>query len=160
MKSIYLSLGSNIGNRLEYINRAIEKLEERRLEVIAISKFYETAPQGFTEQPNFVNCCLLVHSNLEPSAVLKLLQGVELELERTRDIRWGPRTIDIDIIWVSDYQCHTNSLIVPHPRAFERAFVLIPLMDLPIKDIHLQESIKNALSSINCQDVKELPNEH
>jgi 2-amino-4-hydroxy-6-hydroxymethyldihydropteridine diphosphokinase len=157
MKSIYLSLGSNIGNRFDYISSAIDKIKALKLDVVSVSKLYETSPQGYIEQSDFLNCCMLIKTDLEPEYLLELLQAVELELDRTRLIKWGPRTIDIDIIWVSDFECCTESLILPHPRAFERAFVVVPLMDLPIVDLRLKNALESALTLLMIRKLRSYP---
>ena len=95
-----------------------------------ISPIYETAPVGYTEQPNFLNLCLEIDTELEPKELLKYCLETEQRLHRVRDIRWGPRTLDVDILLYGDKVIEEDDLEVPHPRMSERAFVLIPLNDI------------------------------
>ncbi|MBM7622721.1 2-amino-4-hydroxy-6-hydroxymethyldihydropteridine diphosphokinase [Sporohalobacter salinus] len=131
MITSYLSLGSNKGNREDYLKKAIKGLQGNSdIEVIAISSIYATEPVGYTDQADFLNLVVEIKTTLTPLELLDYIQEVELELNRTREIRWGPRTIDIDIILFGDREIKSNRLTVPHPRFQQRAFVLVPLSDL------------------------------
>lgn len=127
----YLSMGSNIGNKLYYLMEGlimIDALEDVRLSLV--SSFYETEPWGYTEQDTFYNIAVEVRTNLLPFELLRKLQDIETKLHRKREVRWGPRTIDIDIIFYDDLVMDTEGLILPHPRYHERKFVLAPLYEV------------------------------
>ncbi|ADL13286.1 2-amino-4-hydroxy-6-hydroxymethyldihydropteridine diphosphokinase [Acetohalobium arabaticum] len=131
MTTVYLSLGSNKESREEYLQRAIKKLQDHSgIRVIASSPVYETKPVGYTDQDDFLNLVLEVKTTLASLELLDYIQEVELELDRTREIRWGPRTIDIDIILFGEKEIESERLTIPHPRFHKRAFVLVPLLDL------------------------------
>ncbi|MBA8760811.1 2-amino-4-hydroxy-6-hydroxymethyldihydropteridine diphosphokinase [Staphylococcus schleiferi subsp. coagulans] len=131
MVDAYLGLGSNIGDRENQLKEAIRLLRENEaIEIISISPIYETKPVGYKEQPDFLNLCLHIKTELSAQALLKVALNTEAELHRVRKIRWGPRTIDIDILLYGDEVIDETDLIVPHPRMTERAFVMIPLNDI------------------------------
>lgn len=153
LKAYYLSLGSNIGDRVGYLNAATTAIAEVAT-LIAQSEDYTTAPWGYVQQEDFVNRCLLVRSTLAPQALLAALQAIELQLHRQRLIHWGPRTIDIDIVWAKGVSQCSETLVLPHPRAFERAFVLVPLMDLPMVDPVLERLVKRNMPLVAEQQVR------
>ncbi len=127
----YLALGSNLGDRREHLRRAVERLEAQPgLRVTASSHVWETVPVGGPPQPAFLNAVIRVASELTPAELLDACHLVESELGRVRDIRWGPRTIDIDILLIDEQTVDTPQLQVPHPRMTERAFVMVPLLEL------------------------------
>ena len=131
MNESYLSLGSNIGDRLDMLKQAVRMLTEHpSVQVAAISSLYETEPVGFTEQEPFLNMVVHVRTDLPAIELLDLCQAIEQKLQRKRLIRWGPRTIDLDILLYNQDDMETERLIVPHPRMHERAFVLIPLLEV------------------------------
>lgn len=131
MVQAYLGLGSNIGDREKQLQEAIKIIDSiEGITVTKISPIYETAPVGYTEQPNFLNLCLEIDTELEPKELLKYCLETEQRLHRVRDIRWGPRTLDVDILLYGDKVIEEDDLEVPHPRMSERAFVLIPLNDI------------------------------
>jgi len=155
MTSIYLSLGSNIGDKISYLEAAIEKIKALPCDFIGQSKYYSTAPQGYVEQDEFVNVSVLIRTNMNPLDLLHAFQKIELDLDRERIIRWGPRTIDIDIVWIDGYSSDSVELTVPHPRAFERAFVIGPMFDLPIEDPKLKLAMDEAWPQIKDQGIQE-----
>jgi len=127
----YIGLGSNIGDRAGYLARAIHMLQEHsgiRLE--ACSAIYETAPVGFTDQPSFLNQVIRIATLLTPKSLLEWMLATEQQLGRERHIRWGPRTIDLDLLLYGDLVMETGDLTIPHPRMMERAFVLVPLQEV------------------------------
>lgn len=149
MNKVYLSLGSNIGNRLEYIHEAVQMLHnQEEIKVVNISSVYETDPVGYEEQALFLNIVIQVKTSLNPCSLLEQCQNIESELGRKRIIRWGPRTIDLDILLYNQENIVSEKLIIPHPRIEERAFVLVPLIEiapdikLPNKPILLKESLQ------------------
>lgn len=103
---------------------------------MSVSSIYETAPVGYTDQADFLNVVISVATELDAHELLEACQGIEHELGRVRDIRWGPRTVDIDILLYNNDNIETESLIVPHPRMHERAFVLIPLLEIAPAVVH------------------------
>jgi len=129
--TVYLGLGSNIGDRCRHLHEAVLLLQEHHdIKVEATSSLYETDPVGYTEQDKFLNLVIKVSTNLKPDELLQTMQNIEHRLGRTREIHWGPRTIDLDILLYNQENIETESLVVPHPRMFERAFVLIPLLEV------------------------------
>ncbi|HZG55776.1 2-amino-4-hydroxy-6-hydroxymethyldihydropteridine diphosphokinase [Paenibacillus sp.] len=127
----YLGLGSNIGARESSLAEAVRRLNALEgVRVTDASPLYETDPVGYTDQPPFLNMVCRIVTAYSPEALLEATLGIERELGRTRDVRWGPRTIDIDILLYGDATIETPDLTVPHPRLAERSFVLVPLMDV------------------------------
>lgn len=128
-----ISLGSNLGNRLETLQGAVDALEDTPgLRVKAVSPVYETEPWGVTpgSQPSYYNAVVLVKTTLPPDSLLERGHAIEEAFERVRDERWGPRTIDVDIVTYQDVISDDPRLTLPHPRAHERAFVLVPWYDV------------------------------
>lgn len=127
----YIAMGSNLGDREYYLREAVNRLaQESRIQVIAESSLYETEPVGYTEQGAFLNQVIAVRTTMTAHDLLYLLLDTERDLGRTREIRFGPRTLDLDLLLYGNDVIHTKDLIVPHPRMEERAFVLIPLTDV------------------------------
>ena len=129
MRGVYIGLGSNLGNRFENLNKAVEALPPSVHEVAA-SPVYETDPWGYLEQPAFLNQVIEVETELLPADLLAYLKQIELKLGRQATFRNGPRLIDLDIILYSDWILDQDGLVIPHPQMHERAFVLKPLADL------------------------------
>ena len=137
MTSVYLGLGSNIGDRLGYLRRALERLDKHpRIRLSAVSRCYETAPLEYPDQPWFLNAVACIETDLAPMELLDTLQGIEHELQRQRTIRWGPRTIDLDILLFADELVAEPRLQVPHIRMHDRAFVLVPLAEIAPDLVH------------------------
>lgn len=130
MKSVWLGLGSNIGDRATYLRRAVELLHAPALKVLRVSPVYETAPQGFLDQNWFLNLVLEAETSLLPLRLLARCGRIERELGRRRSVPNGPRTIDIDILFYANAVIRGARLDTPHPRYSERRFVLQPLADL------------------------------
>ena len=128
---VYLSLGSNIGDSAGNLNSAIKLIgEESNINLVKTSSFYQTKPVGGVVQDDFINCVMSIKTMLNPVELLKACQTVENRLKRKRIVRWGPRTIDVDILLYGDKVIDSNCLTIPHPRMFERAFVMVPLAEL------------------------------
>jgi len=126
-----LALGSNQGDRMATLQGAVEALAGTPgLTVVAVSPVYETDPVGGPEQPDYLNAVVLVEGDLAPRALLERSLTVEAAFARTRDVRWGPRTLDVDVVAVGDLRVAEPDLLLPHPRAAERAFVLVPWLDV------------------------------
>lgn len=131
MVSFYLSLGSNLGDRLNYLSKAVMALKEHpSIQMGEYSSLYETDPVGYTDQPAFLNMVVGGKTSLSPQELLLAVMEMEKELGRKREARWGPRTIDIDILAYGQTQIDEPNLQVPHPEMPERAFVLIPLAEI------------------------------
>ncbi|WP_280772170.1 2-amino-4-hydroxy-6-hydroxymethyldihydropteridine diphosphokinase [Salipaludibacillus daqingensis] len=127
----YIALGSNQGARLDHLENAVEKLEgEPRITILASSSIYETKPVGVTDQPAFLNMVVKIATNYTPLDLLKVTQKIEESGGRQQKGTWGPRTIDLDILLFNNENIQLNLLQIPHPRMFERGFVLIPLQEL------------------------------
>ncbi len=127
---VFLSLGSNVGDRRANLMAALRRLEAEGVRVVRQSSWYETDPVGYTEQPPFLNLVVEVRTALDPLALLRCAQRVEAALGRVREVRWGPRTVDVDLILYGQRVIRTSELVVPHPRMRERAFVLVPLCEV------------------------------
>ena len=132
---VYLALGTNLADRLANLRQAIASLTPQ-MEVRAKSSVYETPPWGYADQPKFLNQVVKVKTYLEPEALLKHLKRLEVALGRKESFQNGPRLIDIDILFFDDLVLDTPTLVIPHPRLHERAFVLLPLMDIAPDLVH------------------------
>jgi 2-amino-4-hydroxy-6-hydroxymethyldihydropteridine diphosphokinase len=135
----YLSLGSNLGDKSANLNNAIELLKERAGEVLAISAFYETEPDGFVSENSFVNIALSLDTKLDAFALLDVCEEIEKELGRTTksvNLNYSDRVIDIDILYFNNMQLATERLTLPHPRMHKRLFVLEPLAEIAPKFRH------------------------
>lgn len=131
MKTAFLGLGSNLGDRRGYLAEALVRLQaERDVYVERISSVYESAPVGVLDQPDFLNLVASVRTALTPEGLLSRALAAEAELGRVRRERWGPRTIDIDLLWFEGETRATGALTLPHPRLAERAFVILPLAEI------------------------------
>lgn len=133
----YIGMGSNIGDRESNLDTALEMLRmQEGIEVTAVSSYLNTAPVGYTEQPDFLNAVAELRTSLTPAQLLEVCRRVEQELKRVRIIRWGPRTIDLDILLYGNMVINEEDLIIPHPRMQEREFVLYPLNEIAPQAIH------------------------
>lgn len=147
----YIALGSNMGDRFGYLTQAIILLESHEnIAVENTSSIYETDPVGFTDQDQFLNMAIQVRTSLGPMELLDTCLEIELKLGRKREMKWGPRTLDLDILLFSHENIETEKLTIPHPRMSERAFVILPLleMDPNLTLPNMKESLKNCLLSI------------
>ncbi|XRD25260.1 2-amino-4-hydroxy-6-hydroxymethyldihydropteridine diphosphokinase [Lysinibacillus fusiformis] len=131
VKDVYLSIGTNIGERYENLQQAVALLREKEnIEVVRVSSVYETAAVGYTDQADFLNIAVHLKTDASSTEMLKICQSIEQELGRVREFRWGPRIIDLDILLYNQETIETENLLVPHPRMYERAFVLVPLVEI------------------------------
>ncbi len=133
MHQVYLSLGTNLGNRKRNIREAIEKIEELVGVVVRQSALYETKPWGFFTPNDFINACIMVETALAPRQLLEVLQRIEKEMGRTLksvDGEYHDRIIDIDILLYDDLKVNESDLIIPHPLMEEREFVMVPLKEI------------------------------
>lgn len=123
-------MGSNLGDRLSNLLEAAEELGRRGVSCVSASSVYETAPVGKEAQPDFLNAVIEVETSLPPEDLLSVCLEVERVLGRVRTERWGPRTVDVDVLIYDDLRIETDALVVPHPRLLERRFVLEPLVEI------------------------------
>ncbi|GAE01327.1 2-amino-4-hydroxy-6-hydroxymethyldihydropteridine diphosphokinase [Clostridium botulinum B str. Osaka05] len=153
MHTAYVAFGSNIGEKENYIKRALEKIEERKIKIIKVSPIYETEPYGVLDQDSFLNGVVKIETNLTPENLIKELLLIEKQLDRVRERRWGPRTIDLDIIFYDDLIINKNNLIIPHKDMGNREFVLKPLCDIDKNFIHpvLKKSVKQLYDELKLK---------
>jgi 2-amino-4-hydroxy-6-hydroxymethyldihydropteridine diphosphokinase len=128
--NVYLSLGSNVGNRREHILAAKALLHKRVGKIVKQSHVYETQPVGKTDQDPFLNTVVMLNTTLDPRQMLEEISKIERELGRERKEKWGPRTIDVDILFYGKRIVRDKGLEIPHPELHKRAFVLVPMMEL------------------------------
>lgn len=130
-QAVVLALGSNLGDRLALLQGAVDALADTPdLVVVAVSPVYETAPVGGPQQDDYLNAVVLARGPQPPRVLLERAQAVEDAFDRVREVRWGPRTLDVDLVAVGDLAVDEPDLTLPHPRAAERAFVLVPWLDV------------------------------
>lgn len=158
MPFVYLALGTNLGDRSANLRAAVAALPPK-VEVSNESRIYETPPWGFENQPAFLNMAIKGRTNLEPQSLLRHLKELEVQLGREQSFRWGPRLIDIDILFYDDLVVDTLSLVIPHPRLQERAFVLVPLADLAPDLVHpiLEKTVKEMLADVDASNIRLIP---
>lgn len=152
---VTLALGTNLGDRLDNLQAAIVALPPAVI-VLKRSPVYETPPWGVTDQPAFLNMVLSGRTHLAPLALLPFLKDLETRMGRRPSIRYGPRKIDIDILFYDDIVLDTPGLTIPHPRLQERAFVLVPLADLAAGLVHpvLGKTVRQLLAEVDATGVK------
>ncbi len=130
MSSAYIGIGSNLGNREENCKQALRLLHANGILIEKQSCMYETEPRGIKDQPKFINMAVEVETDKKPEELLRVLKEIEREIGRTETIKWGPRVIDLDILFYDDLILKTQDLEIPHPYMHERAFVLKPLCEI------------------------------
>ena len=159
-KTVYLSLGSNLGNRQENLSKAIAALERDGIRVTARSSIYESEPQDVREQPWFLNQVIACETRCFPLQLLTIAQRVERELGRVRAgvMRRGPRTMDIDILLFEQVKMQTARLTIPHPRMLERRFALEPLLEIApeLREPGSREPLRSYLARLKAQAVKRM----
>ncbi len=150
MHIVYLLLGSNLGDREKNLAKAVEHLQELGIQIRKKSNIHNTSPWGYTEQPDFLNQAIECWTQLEPSELLRRIKEIERAIGREENFRYGPRIIDIDIIFYDNLILKTEQLSIPHPRMHEREFVLKPLSEIAPNFIHpeLQLSVKRLLDNL------------
>lgn len=160
MTAAWLALGGNVGDSRTILDRAVTLLcDGKTVRLTARSCDYRTPPWGFKYQPPFINLCIAVETTLAPRDLLAHAQDVELQLGRDRahEKRWGPRTADIDIIAYGDLAVHELGLTVPHPRLFERAFVLLPLAEIAPNLVIGGRAVREAAAGVDPAGIERLP---
>lgn len=156
---IYIGIGANLGNRKDTLRNAVGVLDAQpEIAVVAASAVYETAPIGVVDQPRFLNAVLQIRTRLSARKLLCCLLAVERQFGRTRRTRWGPRTLDLDILLYGDAVIRQPGLRVPHPHMHERAFVLVPLCDLNPHLEHpvLRQSMRVLATSLRDSPVRKI----
>jgi 2-amino-4-hydroxy-6-hydroxymethyldihydropteridine diphosphokinase len=154
-KQAAIGLGSNLGDSLTILKTALDILNNTPGIVInAISSWYQTVPIG-PPQPNYINGCVLLEVQQTPQELLEILLGIETQLGRVRQERWGARTLDLDILLIDDLILNTSNLVIPHPAMTERGFVLVPLAEIAPHWIHpvMGKSISILINTINISGV-------
>lgn len=155
-----ISLGSNLGDRLGIIRQATLMFKEKNVSIVASSDVFETEPWGVKNQPGFLNVCLLVETEDSPRDLMLKLQSIESRLGRVARFRWGPREIDIDIIFMDELAVNEDDLVIPHPEMHKRAFVLVPLNQVAPEWIHplLGKSIREMAMQIPKSGILRITN--
>ncbi|MCH5211868.1 MAG: 2-amino-4-hydroxy-6-hydroxymethyldihydropteridine diphosphokinase [Oscillospiraceae bacterium] len=152
---VYIGIGSNMGDKQGYLDFAVKSLEESDVcNVRKVSRFIVTKPYGGVEQDDFLNGCIELDTVLEPKALLDLLHEIENKAERKREVHWGPRTLDLDILLYDDMVMHTDTLTIPHPEMAKREFVLSPLTEIAPYAYNpvARDYAVNMLERIKCND--------
>ncbi|MEH6457259.1 MAG: 2-amino-4-hydroxy-6-hydroxymethyldihydropteridine diphosphokinase [Cocleimonas sp.] len=151
----YVALGSNMGDSRAYLQQAIDDLvAHQNIHNLNVSLFYQSKPHGPQDQPDYLNAAVAFYTELTPEPLLDLLQKIENDNDRVREgvVRWGARTLDLDLLFYADQTIKTKRLIVPHPRICERAFVLFPLRDLLGTKATSSLKINQTTSILDCID--------
>jgi 2-amino-4-hydroxy-6-hydroxymethyldihydropteridine diphosphokinase len=160
MAEALIALGGNVGDVRDTLDRAIAALcDGAEVRLLARSSDYRTPPWGVTDQPPFINNALVAATELTPQALLERAQSIEAQFgrDRARERHWGPRPLDIDLIAYDDVRLNTPSLTLPHPRLFERAFVLAPLAEIVPQRRIANIRIKDALARVDQAGIERLP---
>jgi 2-amino-4-hydroxy-6-hydroxymethyldihydropteridine diphosphokinase len=160
MPKAFLGLGGNVGDTRTVLDRAVSLLDDGSgVRVLARSSDYHTPPWGKEDQAPFVNLCLAIETTLTPHQLLARIHEVERELGRNRatETRWGPRTCDIDILSYDDVALDEPDLVLPHPRMFERGFVLLPLAEIAPDAVIGGRRLQDALAQVDTKGIVRLP---
>ena len=156
--SALIALGSNLSEPVTQIQRAISCLSQQaNIRLQAASALYRTAPVGYTDQPDFINAAVHIETSLAPMVLLRVLNQIEAEFGRERSFQNAPRTLDLDLIDYAGQQWQTERLVLPHPRAHERGFVLIPLADMvPEHALGAHGQVAQLLQGVDVSDIERL----
>lgn len=155
MKKIAIALGSNLGDRLGNLKKALRLIRASGIEIISTSDIFETAPFGEINQPRFLNACVIIETEKENHQLLAMLKEMEKQIGRVLREKWGPREIDLDILFINQEVIETETLQVPHPEMHKRPFVLKPLSQLDPEWEHplLGKTVDQLLSELPEQDL-------
>lgn len=155
MSKVWIALGSNMGEGRKNLDLAIKMMNERRVLVEKVSTYIETEPYGYTEQDNFVNAVCIAETKLSPRELLEVLLKIELDMGRVRIIKWGPRIIDLDILFYEDLIIDEEDLKVPHIEIQKRSFVLEPVNEISPDKIHpvFKKTVHQLLLDLNYCDI-------
>lgn len=157
MKAV-VALGSNLGDRFDYLQKAVNEINSLiDIEISEISSVYETLPVGGPQQGNYLNAVISLNTKFEADELLLKLLHIELNLGRQREIAWGPRTIDLDLIWYEDQTIKLENLVLPHPRAHVRCFVIKPWLEIDPKAKIGNTEIQEFLKDLDCSGVNLFP---
>ena len=161
MKNIYVALGSNLNKPIYQVKKVVEQLRNQSdVKILNLSSLYQTKPVGITDQPDFINAVIEIEYHKTPQELLNLLLDIEKFYGRVRLIKNGPRIIDLDIILFDQMILNEGDLVIPHPRMFERSFVMLPLMEiapnLKINEIPIETLVRN----ISTTDIIKITDEH
>jgi 2-amino-4-hydroxy-6-hydroxymethyldihydropteridine diphosphokinase len=153
MVDVFIGLGSNLGDREDNLRRAIELLRQK-MKLVKVSSFYESEPMYVKDQPGFVNCVAKFETDLTPKELLEYLHEIERKLGRQKSVRYGPRTIDLDIVFYGNEVVEEGDLKIPHPMIQERRFVLVPLVEIDPDYIHpiYRSSVSTLLASLKSNE--------
>jgi len=156
MSTVYLALGTNLGDRLANLRAAIDALSPD-VRVLAQSHIYQTPPWGYEDQPAFLNMAVKGETDLGPESLLYRLKQIEVELGREPTFRYGPRQIDLDILFYDDLILNQENLVIPHPRLQERAFVLVPLNDIAPELRHpvIGKTVREMLAGLSMEGIEQ-----
>jgi 2-amino-4-hydroxy-6-hydroxymethyldihydropteridine diphosphokinase len=160
MADVLIALGGNVGDVRATFQKAIGNIcGMTQGALLARSSNYATPPWGDAQQARFVNACIEIETSLDPHALLFTLHKIEARFgrDRTRETRWGPRTLDLDLIAYDDVTIDKPELTLPHPRLFERAFVLVPLAEIAPERVIAGRSVASALAGLSTEGVQRLP---
>ena len=151
---VLIGLGGNLGDPLTAMREALRKIDDHKdCAILMVSSVWRTPPWGVTDQPDFLNACAKVSTSLSPRSFLEFCLKIEHDLKRVRDVRWGPRSIDIDILFFGDQVLQERGLAIPHPRIAERAFVLVPLAEIAPDRVIDQFTIADLASVSDKTDI-------
>lgn len=150
MATVYIGIGSNLGEREENCRKAVGLFQENKIVVTNMSLMIETEPLGVTDQPKFINMAVEAHTDLGPEELLALLQEIEFKMGRLPSARWGPRVIDLDILFYDDLVMKIDNLEIPHPYIKDRGFVLKPLAEIAPEKMHpvFKKSVKELFDDL------------
>lgn len=157
MNTAYLLIGGNLGDRAAYLQMAQTKIADTCGNITNTSSIYETAAWGNTSQPSFYNQAIVVSTTLSPEALMDQLLSIELEMGRVRDQKYGPRTIDLDILMIDGLVFNTEKLTIPHPQMHNRRFALLPMAEVaptlkhPLLDQSIEDLLQNCPDSLDVQ---------
>lgn len=154
-----MGLGGNVGDVKLALETALNTLKDHpNITIVKASNFYKTPPWGDENQAWFINACVLIETSLKPIDLLEFVKSVEIDLKRKKTRKWGPRTLDIDLLIYENVDMESPKLTLPHPRMSERAFVLVPLNDIAPDLMIKGEKISTLLEAVSTQEIKLIEN--